>query len=56
MVRRVFLIWIGVVAAWAVLVFGYSRRQLRLDSILDSSQDEASWTFPWGLFLRGVGV
>lgn len=54
MVRRVLWIWIGTVAAWAVLVFGYSRRTFRLDSIVDPSQGEAGWSFPWDLFLWGA--
>lgn len=54
MVRRLCLIWIGLIAAWAVLVFGYSRRTFRLDSVLDSSQGESGWSFPWDLFLWGA--
>lgn len=54
MVRRVSLIWIGSIAAWAGVVFGHSRRTFRLDSVLDSSQGEAVWSFPWDLFLWGA--
>jgi hypothetical protein len=55
MVRRLSLIWIGLIVAWAGVVFAYSRRMSWLDSVVDSSQGEASWSFPWDLFLWGAG-
>jgi len=54
MVRRMCLVWIGLIIVWAVLVFGYSRRTFRLDSFLETSQGEARWSFPWDLFLWGA--
>lgn len=54
MVRRLTLIWIGSIAAWAVLVFGYSRRRFLLDSVLDPSQGEDGWSFSWDWFLWGA--
>jgi hypothetical protein len=54
MVRRSFLIWIGLIAAWVGLVFEYSRRRFLLDSTLETSPGEARWSCPWDLFLWGA--
>lgn len=54
MVRRVALIWVGSVAALAVLTVGYSRRTSWLDSIVDPSQGDAGWSFRWDAFLWGA--
>ncbi len=54
MVRRILLIWIGSIVAWAGVVFAHTRRTSWLDSVADSSQGEAVWRFPWDLFLWGA--
>lgn len=54
MLRRISLIWIGSVCAWAGLVFGYSRRRFLFDSDSESSLVEGNWSFRWDLFSWGA--